>query len=297
MIIFSKAFSQKEHTKIVPPVSGGGLSEDGRYSYGYSSLCGKRAYMEDCFEARISRVTNQMVGLFGVFDGHGGARAAEYVKHNLFDNLLNHPQFVTDAKEAIAEVYRQTDLDYLKSVENNPERDAGSTASTAVLVGDRLIVANLGDSRVVLCKGGQAVPLSTDHKPNRLDERQRIEEAGGVVLWAGTWRVGGILAVSRAFGDRSLKKYISADPEIQEEVIKEDVEFLILASDGLWDVITNKDAVTLVRTIPDPESAARRLSDEASRKGSADNITTIVVRFHHEVPFPLQSLMAPEPEL
>ena len=56
-----------------------------------------------------------------------------------------------------------------------------------------------------------AKPLSEDHKPNRQDERARIEEAGGVVVWAGTWRVGGVLAVSRAFGDRLLKKYATFD--------------------------------------------------------------------------------------
>ena len=77
------------------------------------------------------------------------------------------------------------------------------------------MVANVGDSRAVLSKGGKAVPMSVDHKPNRLDERRRIENAGGVVVWAGTWRVGGVLAVSRAFGDRMLKQYVVALPDIQ----------------------------------------------------------------------------------
>ena len=57
-----------------------------------------------------------------------------------------------------------------------------------------------------------AVQLSDDHKPNRTDERSRIEAAGGVVVWAGTWRVGGVLAVSRAFGDRLLKRYVVSAP-------------------------------------------------------------------------------------
>jgi protein phosphatase 1L len=86
---------------------------------------------------------------------------------------------------------------------------------STVLVGDRLLVANVGDSRAVVCISGEAIAFSTDHKPNRTDERQRIEDAGGVVMWSGTWRVGGVLAVSRAFGDRLLKKYVVADPEIQ----------------------------------------------------------------------------------
>jgi protein phosphatase 1L len=60
-----------------------------------------------------------------------------------------------------------------------------------------------------------AIAVSRDHKPDQTDERQRIEDAGGFVMWAGTWRVGGVLAVSRAFGDKLLKQYVVADPEIK----------------------------------------------------------------------------------
>jgi protein phosphatase 1L len=138
----------------------------------------------------------------------------------------------------------------------------------------------------VICKGGKAVALSTDHKPNQTDERQRIENAGGVVMWAGTWRVGGILAVSRAFGDRLLKQYVVADPEIQEDTIEKGVDFLVLASDGLWDVVSNDDAVEIVANIlnaeeADAEEAANKLTKEAYRRGSADNITCLIVRFNH----------------
>jgi protein phosphatase 1L len=263
-----------------PPSSGGGQSENEKFSYGFSSLRGKRASMEDFHDAKISKVGEQVIGLFGVFDGHGGSRAAEYVKKHLFDNLLKHPKFIDDTKLAIAEAYKQTDQDYLRA-ENGNQRDAGSTASTAVLVGERLLVANVGDSRAVICRDGTAVPLSSDHKPNRTDERQRIEDAGGVVMWVGTWRVGGVLAVSRACGDRLLKRYVVAEPEIQEDTIKEGVDFLVLASDGLWDVVTNDEAVSMVGPVPDPEDAARMLTDEAYRRGSADNITCVIVRFNH----------------
>uniref|UniRef100_A0A6N2NC48 protein-serine/threonine phosphatase n=1 Tax=Salix viminalis TaxID=40686 RepID=A0A6N2NC48_SALVM len=221
------------------PVSGGGLSRNGKFSYGYASSPGKRSSMEDFYETRIDGVDGEIIGLFGVFDGHGGARAAEYVKHNLFSNLIKHPKFISDTKSAISDAYNHTDSEFLKS-ENNQNRDAGSTASTAILVGDRLLVANVGDSRAVICRGGNAIAVSRDHKPDRSDERQRIEDAGGFVMWAGTWRVGGVLAVSRAFGDRLLKQYVVADPEIQEEKVDSSLEFLILASDGLWDVVTNE---------------------------------------------------------
>ncbi|KAL5974080.1 putative protein phosphatase 2C 59 [Asimina triloba] len=124
-----------------------------------------------------------------------------------------------------------------------------------------------------------AIAVSRDHKPDQSDERQRIEKAGGYVIWAGTWRVGGVLAVSRAFGDRLLKQFVVADPEINEEVVDSSLEFLILASDGLWDVVTNEEAVSMIKSIEDPELAARRLMQEAIQRGSADNITCVVVRF------------------
>ncbi|KAK8980370.1 hypothetical protein V6N11_061579 [Hibiscus sabdariffa] len=257
---------------------GGGLSQNGKFSYGYASSPGKRSSMEDFYETRIDGVNGEIVGLFGVFDGHGGVRAAEYVKRHLFSNLIKHPKFISDTKSAIADAYNHTDSEFLKS-ENNQIRDAGSTASTAILVGDRLLVANVGDSRAVICRGGNAIAVSRDHKPDQSDERKRIENAGGFVMWAGTWRVGGVLAVSRAFGDRQLKQYVVADPEIQEEKVDSSLEFLILASDGLWDVVSNEEAVAIVKPIQDPAQAAKQLTQEASQRGSADNITCVVVRF------------------
>lgn len=208
--------SSKDHDSLF---SGGGISflsgsRNGRFSYGYSSFKGKRSSMEDFFETKISEVDGQTVAFFGVFDGHGGSRTAEYLKNNLFKNLSSHPNFIKDTKTAIVEAFKQTDVDYLNE-EKRHQRDAGSTASTAMLLGDRIVVANVGDSRVVASRAGSAIPLSIDHKPDRSDERRRIEQAGGFIIWAGTWRVGGVLAVSRAFGDKFLKPYVVADPEIQ----------------------------------------------------------------------------------
>ncbi|XP_024990342.1 probable protein phosphatase 2C 76 [Cynara cardunculus var. scolymus] len=262
--------------------SGGWKSEDGKLSCGYSSFRGKRVSMEDFYDVKTCKINGQTVCLFGIFDGHGGSRAAEYLKENLFKNLMNHPKFLTNTRVAISETYQQTDSDFLESGKDT-FRDDGSTASTAVLVGNHLYVANVGDSRTVLSKAGKAIPLSDDHKPNRSDERKRIESAGGVVMWAGTWRVGGVLAMSRAFGNRMLKQFVVAEPEIQEQELDEEFELLVLASDGLWDVVPNEDAVSLALLEEEPESAARKLIETAFSRGSADNITCIVVRlYHHE---------------
>nr|GFA90977.1 probable protein phosphatase 2C 76 [Tanacetum cinerariifolium] len=134
------------------------------------------------------------------------------------------------------------------------------------------------------------IPLSEDHKPNRSDERERIENAGGVVMWAGTWRVGGVLAMSRAFGNRNLKPFVVADPDIQEQELGEEFELLVLASDGLWDVVPNDDAVSIAESEEEPEAAAKKLIETAFSNGSSDNITCIVVNLYHD------SITQPKPE-
>ncbi|KAK9831289.1 hypothetical protein WJX74_010677 [Apatococcus lobatus] len=261
--------------------SGSDVRPDGRVSYGFSLMRGKRASMEDFYHAQFVKdpKSNEVVGLFGVFDGHGGPNAAEFVEKTLFDCLMRNHKFSSDLSTAVVEAFVDTDKQYLQ-VDDGTNRDDGCTAVTAVLVKQHLVVANVGDSRAVLSRRGKAVSMSEDHKPNRPDERQRIESAGGVVVWAGTWRVGGVLAVSRAFGDRMLKKYVVAIPDIKEEALASHDEFIIMASDGLWDVIENQEAVDFVRDVKDAEKAARKLTDEAYCRGSNDNISCVVVRFN-----------------
>ncbi|CAN6201463.1 unnamed protein product [Urochloa humidicola] len=273
-------------------VSGGFESEDGKLTCGYSSFIGRRSTMEDCYDIKLTKVDGQPVNLFGVFDGHGGNLAAAYLKDTLFKNLMKQPEFLTDTKLAISRAFLETDRDILETISSS-FRDDGSTALAAVLIGKRLYVANVGDSRAIASKAGKGkvparkkrsktVPLSKDHKPNRKDERKRVEEAGGVVIWDDTWRVGGILAMSRAFGNRMLKEYVIAEPDIQKEEVNSDLEYLILATDGLWDVVRNEDAVALLKAEDGPQAAAVKLTEIAYSRHSADNITCVVVQFHHD---------------
>ncbi|AQK96679.1 hypothetical protein Zm00014a_031731 [Zea mays] len=283
-LVAALAAAQKEserENEVVADVCGGWKSEDGSLNCGYSSIRGRRVNMEDFYDIKSSRVDDKQINFFGVFDGHGGTHAAGYLKQHLFENLLKHPAFIGDTKSAMSQSYKKTDADFLDT-EGNIHVGVGSTASTAVLIGNHLYVANVGDSRAVLSKAGKAIALSDDHKPNRSDEQKRIEDAGGVVVWSGTWRVGGILAMSRAFGNRLLKQFVVADPEIQDLEIDGDTEFLILASDGLWDVVPNEHAVAFVKDEDSPEAAARKLTEIAFRRGSTDNITCIVVEFCHD---------------
>lgn len=131
--------------------------------------------------------------------------------------------------------------------------NAGCTAVCAAVIGGQIVVANSGDSRAVLCRGGRAVALSRDHKPTDDDEFARILKAGGVVLEG---RVNGSLNLSRALGDMEYKQnpdlppaeqMVTAVPEIKTEAVQPEDEFLIIACDGIWDVLENQEAVDFVR--------------------------------------------------
>lgn len=158
----------------------------------------------------------------------------------------------------------------------------GSTAVTAIVVdGKDLWVANVGDSRAVLCERGSASQITVDHEPHTHNERRRIEKQGGFVttLPGDVPRVNGQLAVARAFGDQSLKAHLSSEPDVRHVPIDSTIEFVILASDGLWKVMKNQEAVDMVKQIKDPQAAAKRLTTEALVRKSKDDISCIVIRF------------------
>ncbi|KAM3736399.1 hypothetical protein ACB098_10G160900 [Castanea mollissima] len=150
----------------------------------------------------------------------------------------------------------------------------GSTAVVALLTPDHIVVANCGDSRAVLCRGGVAIPLSEDHKPDRSDEQARVEAAGGRVIFVNGARVEGILAMSRAIGDKYLKPFVTSEPEITFTKREPEDECLILASDGLWDVLSSELACDVAReclreVTPAPDAAidlnsGPRIEDEGA---------------------------------
>lgn len=165
---------------------------------------------------------------------------------------------------------------------------AGTTALIAVLEGSKLIVANVGDSRGVMCDSrGNAIPISFDHKPQQMRERKRIKEAGGFVTFNGVWRVAGILATSRALGDYPLKdkKLVIADPDILTFNLTDHKPlFVILASDGLWDTFSNEEAVAFIKErLQEPDYGAKSITLQAYYRGSLDNITVVIINFKEKM--------------
>ncbi|RCV45509.1 hypothetical protein SEVIR_9G463500v4 [Setaria viridis] len=237
--------------------------------YGVTSVCGRRRDMEDAVTARPGFIHGHH--FFGVFDGHGCSHVATSCGVRMHEIVAEEAAAAAAGSSASDEAARWRDVmekSYARmDAEAVGSRDTtgpaptcrcemqmpkcdhvGSTAVVAVVGPRHLVVANCGDSRAVLCSGGAAIPLSADHKPDRPDELERIHAAGGrVIFWDGA-RVFGMLAMSRAIGDSYLKPFVISDPEVRVVERKDgEDEFLILASDGLWDVVSNEVACKVVR--------------------------------------------------
>ena len=144
-----------------------------------------------------------------------------------------------------------------------------------------MYVANAGDCRAMLVRGTQAVALTRDHTAEDAGERRRVEEAGGSLQRdaSGKWRVGAAgLAVTRGLGDFDARDDgLTPEPEITRVTLEPEDEYIVLACDGLWDVLTVDDVAGLVAaTVKEPGMVAKRLVAEAMTRGSGDNITAVV---------------------
>ncbi|XP_058723591.1 probable protein phosphatase 2C 13 [Vicia villosa] len=229
---------------------------------------------------------------YAVFDGHGGPDAAVFVKNNamklFFEDATMLQSYGTDAllMKRLEDTHRKAFLgaDLAMADEQSISSSCGTTALTALILGKHLLVANAGDCRAVLCKRGVAVDMSHDHRPSYLPERKRVEELGGYI---DDGYLNGYLSVTRALGDWDLKlplgsaSPLTAEPDVQVVTLTEEDEFLIIGCDGIWDVMSSQEAVSLVRRglrrHDDPQQCARELVKEALRLHTTDNLTVIVI--------------------
>eukprot|EP01147_Barroeca_monosierra_P002876 gene2876-8155_t len=224
---------------------------------------------------------------FAVYDGHGGFEASKYVQAHLHHNIAKHPDFHSDVKKAIHESFLSTDEEFKTKATREALR-SGSTAVLAFFRGKKLYVAWAGDSQcMVIKKDEQAEHLTAPHKPEDEKEKARIEEAGGFVMCRmGTWRVNGMLAVSRSFGDINIKPCVIPDPDIKELDLDSSYEFLILACDGLWDFMDKDKVVSFIKDWFSKKNETYGLCKSLvehciDSHASTDNVSIIVIRLQH----------------
>lgn len=233
----------------------GGAAATSGLRFGASAVQGWRARMEDAHCARLA-----LPGLpsgwafFAVLDGHGGARAARFGARHLPGYVLGElgpaPQEPDGVRQALRSAFLQADAQ-LSALW--PRGDPGGSTAVALLVSPRfLYLAHCGDSRALLSRSGSVAFCTEDHRPHRPRELERIHDAGGTVRRR---RVEGSLAVSRALGDFAYKQapgrppelqLVSAEPEVAALARQDEDEFVLLASDGVWDALSGADLAGLV---------------------------------------------------
>ncbi|KAL3144636.1 hypothetical protein ABBQ38_001995 [Trebouxia sp. C0009 RCD-2024] len=290
----------------------------GHMCFGVASSRGARSYMEDrqTVVASYSPAADGISRSFaGVYDGHNGDEAAELCCNRLHAILASNPTWgsctgsaaVQQAEKqtvsaALRGAFRSLDKEILRMLKEEETQD-GSTGLVLLRIGEVLYTAHCGDSRAVLCRAGRAVRMTEDHKPNLPAEAERIRQVGGRIEFSKCWRVvleplglrpGSGLAVSRSFGDLDFKepcRLVECEPDVNHWQLQEADSFAVLASDGLWDVMSDQEAVHTVQKVltsslprpsgrrftdQDARSAADVLVSDALKKGTMDNVTAIV---------------------
>ncbi|KAK1276824.1 Protein kinase and PP2C-like domain-containing protein [Acorus gramineus] len=256
-------------------------------SWGSFATCGRRETMEDTHFMLPQMYNDKHIHLFGIFDGHRGAAAAEFSARAL-PGFLQNLCSTNSPSDALSEAFVKTDVAFREDLASQcsskrvVQKDwhPGCTAVAALIVRNKLFVANAGDCRTILCRDGLPLPLSKDHVASCPEERARVTKEGGQVKWQlDTWRVGpAALQVTRSIGDDDLKPAVTAEPEITESLLTAEDEYMVMASDGLWDVISNDEVISIIRdTVKEPGMCSKRLATEAAERRSKDNITVIVV--------------------
>jgi serine/threonine protein phosphatase PrpC len=280
---------------------------------GYCDIQGRRRVIEDFHSIHLLPSWQ----FYGIFDGHLGNLASKYAASSLGEELSNrlgdidelsriNPQWKERVEKEVSDTFERIHNQFLKAVSlapYGPTDKSGTTATALIWTPETVIIASLGDSRAVMpCwrnEGAElsAIQLTSDHVASDLKERELIESNGGRILSVnGIDRVEGKLVVTRSIGDFNLSS-ISQKPDVlslrRDEIMAmcgnppdDSLCFVILASDGLWDVLTNIEAVDMVvevlahtswRENGGLQEAAEKLTLEAFVRGSSDNIGVCVV--------------------
>ena len=268
--------------------------------YHLASIQGKRPYNEDEIFIDINldnKNNNQPINLFSIFDGHGGNDISKYLKKNLYQYFINKNIDCEISKSSKFNKYIIKIFDYVQQSLTNyniPSKNTGSTALLSIFYSNKNFkIINLGDCRAIMCNDNNiAIPLTKDHKPTSFDEYERIINLNGKIIKEKNddARING-MAVSRAFGDLDAKPHVSHVPDIFDYTTV-GYKFLVMACDGLWDVLDNQEVVDFIlsqiktlnykenyTSIKAKNNIATKLVNLAYERGSEDNISCIIIFF------------------
>ena len=248
------------------------------YSYRDFPNLEHRQYMED-FYTIIPNFQNDInKSFFGIFDGHSGSDAAIYLKNNLpkiFQNYLI--QTNNDINKSLISSFSKIDNEILSKF-----NESGSTCTIIYIYKENnkkiFYCANVGDSKCFLITNKNIKQISIDHNCNDKNEVERIKKSGGIVF---SGRVFGTLILTRSIGDKEMKKYgVINEPSIYKKEIDCDDKYLILASDGVWDVVGEDDVFNLSKNNIESDEFCKNVIKMSKDGDTRDNVSCIVIKLN-----------------
>jgi len=243
-----------------------------------------RNYMEDRFSILINFPNNEEKALFAIFDGHGGSTISEFLCQNFISFFMK--QYQKNEVKNYEKIFQKTFSslnDEIKKIPNSYKM--GSTATIILLtketdqiLGSQKVIycANIGDTNCELFSKSNCKRISYEHRCNDPVEENRIKKGNGSII---NGRVGGIISVTRAFGDFQCKDFgLICEPYINKVNVNfNEKNFLILATDGIWDFVSEEDIYFITMNNTDSMVICRDVVDKAKVNGSTDNMTCMVI--------------------
>jgi protein phosphatase 1L len=277
-------------------------------SSGYCDIQGRRRVIEDFHAIHLSST----LLFYAIFDGHTGNLASKYAASFLYDKLesrlatllLDEPRqenWKDQVEQHVRVAFYELHDEFLVATKFRTRTmdQSGTTATAAIVAPNAVMIASLGDSRAVLSSRNAqgevaAIQLTTDHVASNTVEQDLVKARGGTIVYHnGVDRVNGSLAITRSIGDASLSPFLSREADVltftRSEIKHQCGDdglipcFLILASDGLWDMLSNQEAVDMALEYMQSDEdgslqqAAEALTLEAYVRGSRDNIGVAVI--------------------
>ena len=249
------------------------------YSYKEDSNPKYRDYMEDKGRAIENLNGDENNMLFCLFDGHGGGEVSTYLQNNFASHMKNNFPFIPDEKlYFFTELFKNID----KKLKSLNYFEVGSTAVIVYITKEKnkkyIYCVNIGDSRCILIKQNEWKRLSCDDRASEQNEYNRIVKEGGIVM---DGRVNGQLMLSRAFGDWELKGYgVSNEPHVTKVEIKDEDLFIVMASDGVWDVLDESEVYKMSLLAIKSNDLCKNIMKTSIEKGSIDNISCFVIQLN-----------------
>jgi serine/threonine protein phosphatase PrpC len=233
-----------------------------------------RGYMEDKGVSIININGDPDKALFCLFDGHGGDKVSNFLQSN-FIQYFKEILPLDNAKEKLTSLFKKLD----EKIKELNCYQVGAAACIIYITKEKgqkcLYSANVGDTRSLLISNNDYKRLSYDHRASDDNEYKRIVNDGGIVF-AG--RVYGSLMLGRAFGDWELKSYgVTCEPSVTRINITNNDKYVIIATDGVWDVCEESDIFDLSKKINNSKELCNTIVDKSVIKGSTDNISCFVI--------------------